>query len=103
MFVDVLFENNPLFIVDIGANSGIDSRWSDFTKHYKSVLFESDKKEYQSIKPNTRDNSIVLQTTLLDMKKQLDFYVSLYVSITYSDFIFPCKTDLDLFIKNLND
>ena len=31
------------------------------------------------------------------------FYMSPHVSSTCSDFIFSCKTDLDLLIKNLND
>ena len=75
MLVDVLLEDNPLFIIDVGASGGIDSRWSDFTCHYKSVLFEPDKKEYQRIKSNAGDNSIVLQTALLDMKKETDFYI----------------------------
>ena len=75
MLVDVLLEDNPLFIIDVGASGGIDSRWSDSTCHYKSVLFEPDKKEYQRIKSNAGDNSIVLQTALLDMKKETDFYI----------------------------
>ena len=33
-----LLENNPLWIVDVGASGGIDSRWMNFTKSPEQIL-----------------------------------------------------------------
>ena len=37
-----MLENNPLWVVDIGASGGIDPRWEKSHYSYRGILFEPD-------------------------------------------------------------
>ena len=45
-----ILANNPLFIVDVGASGGIDSRWKNFSSNFRAILFEPDPREYEILK-----------------------------------------------------
>ena len=75
MIENSLLENNPLWIVDVGAAGGIHSRWKNFTSHFKAILFEPDPAAYEIIKLKDRDNLIFLNSALSDKIKKINFHI----------------------------
>jgi len=70
-----IFENNPLWIVDVGASGGVHSRWEEFTTSYKGVLFEPDPREYDILKSKCGKNLIVINSALSDSSSLIDFHL----------------------------
>lgn len=70
-----LLDNNPLWVVDVGASGGVDPRWGEFTGSYRGVLFEPDPREYDLLKARSQDNLIVLNAALSDSAGTVDFYL----------------------------
>ena len=73
MVENKLLENNPLWIVDVGARDGIHSRWAKFTSFYKGILFEPDMIEYEKLKSEIGNNLIVLNSALSDSVNNVEF------------------------------
>lgn len=68
-------ENNPLWVVDVGASGGIDARWSKFTDSYRGILFEPDPREYERLRTNSGKQFIVLNSALSDRVSTIDFHL----------------------------
>ncbi|MBF0483604.1 MAG: FkbM family methyltransferase [Candidatus Omnitrophica bacterium] len=68
-----LLENNPLYVVDVGASGGIDPRWAKFTSFYKGILFEPDPREYETLKAKSGNNLVVINSALSDSADMVDF------------------------------
>ncbi|MBI3899046.1 MAG: FkbM family methyltransferase [Gammaproteobacteria bacterium] len=73
MIGDELLKANPLWVIDVGASGGIDSRWSNFTSFFKAILFEPDPREFEILKGKSRGNLVVLNSALSDAVKEVDF------------------------------
>jgi len=73
--INELLENNPIWLVDIGASGGLDQRWENFTSALKTILFEPDPREYEILKSKGREDSIILNCALSDAMKEIEFYL----------------------------
>lgn len=70
-----LLNNNPLWIVDVGASGGIDPRWNNYSSLCNAILFEPDPREYKILEAKHKGNRIVLNTALSDRAKDIDFHL----------------------------
>ena len=66
-------KENPISMVDIGASGGIHSRWKKFTPNLKSVLFEPDPREFESLRSMNEQQMIVLNSGVSDVCGEIDF------------------------------
>lgn len=70
-----LLQDNPLWIVDVGASGGIDPRWERFRPHCKGVLFEPDPRALAALQAECGDHLVVLNSALSDAAGPLTLYL----------------------------
>ena len=70
-----LLENNPLIIVDIGASGGIHERWRQYGAGIKTILFEPDYEEFEKLVSKKSENSLVINSALVEKSKIVDFNI----------------------------
>jgi FkbM family methyltransferase len=75
MIGNKLLNDNHLWIVDIGASGGVDSRWKKFTSYCRTVLFEPDPREFENLKLGTDENTIILNTAISDSSGEKDLHL----------------------------
>ena len=70
-----LMDNNPIVVVDIGASGGSDVRWSQLTDNIKFIMFEPDKRAFESLSKMKDNNLVLFNSALADAKKTISFYL----------------------------
>lgn len=74
MIMEKILRKNPIKLVDVGASSGIDSRWHKI-KHLRPILFEPDPREFDRLKKQLPDHYVVLNVALADKAQEIDFFL----------------------------
>ena len=72
---DKLLSKNNLIYIDIGASGGAQPKWLNLTNKYKSILFEPNKKAYNKLILNKKENEIIIQAALSDKKNNLNINI----------------------------
>lgn len=68
-----LLINNLLYIADIGASGGLDSRWEKYAPYYRSVLFEPDQRAFCDLKSSAGVKSVIINKALSDKDAEITF------------------------------
>lgn len=71
--MDLLSEQKPLTIVDIGASGGIQRRWEQYGRAVNAILFEPDPREYDRLSEALPKNYTLYNTALYDHKGKIAF------------------------------
>lgn len=72
---DELLIKNNLIYIDIGASGGVQPKWLNQTKKFKSILFEPNKKAYDKLVQNKKKHEIIIQAALSDSKNNLNINI----------------------------
>tara|TARA_B100000315_G_scaffold257895_1_gene308313 strand:+ start:491 stop:1486 length:996 start_codon:yes stop_codon:yes gene_type:complete len=72
---NILKEDNPITIVDIGAAGGLQRRWQNLEPHIRSILFEPEPKSFIELNDNSIANFKVLNTVLSNKKGHINFNI----------------------------
>ena len=75
MINDKLLLKNNLIYIDIGASGGVQPKWLNLTKNFKSILFEPNKKAYNKLIKKKKENEIIIQGALSDKKNNLSINI----------------------------